>query len=120
MKNTTAIGNSAETLASEYLEGKGYKIVERNYKDKFCEIDIVCTHQEFIVFVEVKYRSRADYGGAVGAITPNKFRRIQKAAEYYLSQHEVCSSLQPRLDVITVVGDMNKPAITHIEDCELY
>ncbi len=117
MKNTTAVGNSAETLACEYLEGKGYKIVGRNYKDRFCEIDIVACNKDYIVFVEVKYRSRADYGGAAGAVTPAKLAQMTRAAEFYLSQHQEFNNHQPRLDVVTISGDLSRAELEHIENC---
>lgn len=116
-KNTTAVGNKAETLACEYLVGLDYKILQRNYKDRFCEIDIVATYKDTIAFVEVKYRARADYGGAVGAVTPAKLKRMHNSAEYWLANHQEYIPLQPRLDVITVVGDIDCPEIRHIENC---
>lgn len=116
-KNTTAVGNQAETLACEYLLAKKYKIIERNYKDRFCEIDIVASHKDTIAFVEVKYRSRVDFGGAIGSITPDKLKRMHNSAEYWLVRNLDYQKLQPRLDVITIVGDLNRPRIDHIENC---
>lgn len=119
MKNTTAIGNQAETLACKYLRTHGYKVIERNYKDKFCEIDIVAHNKDYIVFVEVKYRARADYGGAAGAVTPAKLAQMTRAAEYYLSQRPEFSIYQPRLDVVTISGDLSRAELEHIENCLL-
>lgn len=115
-KNTTAIGNKAETLACEYLLGKKYKIIERNYKDRFCEIDIVASHKDIIVFVEVKYRARDDFGGAIGSITPDKLKRMHNSAEYWLVRNLDYQKSQPRLDVITIVGDIKCPEINHLEN----
>lgn len=115
MKNTTAIGNQAETLACEYLKKKKYEIIQRNYKDRFCEIDIVAISKSSIAFVEVKYRARADFGGAAGSITPNKAQRMTRSAEYWLATHEGYVNKQPRLDVITVIGDIKSPTIEHLE-----
>jgi len=116
MKNTTAIGNSAETLACEYLESKKYKIIERNYKDRFCEIDIVARQKDYIAFVEVKYRSRSDFGGAAGSITASKAKRMSHSAQYWLATHEEFQGIQPRIDVMTIVGDISRPAISHIQN----
>lgn len=115
MKNTTAVGNTAETQACEYLQAKGYTIVERNYKDRFCEIDIVACNKHTLAFVEVKYRRRADFGGAVGSITPSKATRMTRSAEYWLATHDGFEAKQPCLDVITVVGDLSSPTIEHIQ-----
>ena len=116
MKNTTSIGNQAETLACKYLEAKQYKIVERNYKDRFCEIDIVASHRDYIVFVEVKYRSRSDFGGAAGSITPSKALRMSRSAQYWLATRDGYLQSQPRIDVITFAGDILAPEVSHIED----
>ncbi len=119
MKNTTFVGNNAEALACKYLVDIGYRIVQRNYKDRFCEIDIIASNKTTLVFVEVKYRRRSDFGGAVGAITPDKFRRMQLSAEYWLSQNQELARQQPRLDVITVSGDINNPEIDHLQNVEI-
>lgn len=116
-KNTTAVGNSAETLACEYLVSKKYKIVERNYKDRFCEIDIVAIHKDIIAFVEVKYRARSDFGGAIGSITPRKLMRMRNSAQYWIAQNPDRQELQPRLDVITIVGDLSSAQLKHLENC---
>ena len=72
MKNTTKIGMDAEAKACEYLIGFGYKIIERNYRNRFCEVDIICQNNEFICLVEVKYRKNDFYGGGFGAINYEK------------------------------------------------
>ncbi len=102
MKNTTKIGLDAEAKACEYLMGAGYKIIERNYRNRFCEIDIICKNSEFICLVEVKYRKNDFYGGGFGAINYDKQHRLQRAFEYWLSENESYSNLQPRIDVISV------------------
>lgn len=119
MKNTTSVGNRAESFACKYLEKNGYRVLQRNYKDRFCEIDIIARTKTIIAFVEVKYRRRSDFGGAVGAITPNKFRRMNASAEYWLSQYQEFAKLQPRLDAITIVGDIDLPQIEHLENVEI-
>ncbi len=116
MAQHNVYGAMAEDSASRYLENNNYKVIQRNYKDRFCEIDIVARNNTTIVFVEVKYRRRRDFGGAIGAITPNKVKRIQYSAEFWLSQHQEFARLQPRLDVITVVGDISMPEVTHLEN----
>lgn len=109
-------GQQAEELACQHLQAKGYTILERNTKNTFAEIDIIANYADYIVFVEVKYRARADFGGAVGAITQSKLQHMQRGALYWLSQHGQYSSLQPRLDVVTVVGDITQPSINHLEN----
>ncbi|MBI2798227.1 YraN family protein [Candidatus Saccharibacteria bacterium] len=114
MKNTTKVGNKGETLACEFLTKNKYRIIERNYRDRFCEIDVIAIKKKEIAFVEVKYRSRTDFGGAVGSITPDKFNRMQTSAEYWLSTHPRFSHMQPSLDVVTIEGS-GEPAIEHLK-----
>lgn len=110
-------GQKAEDLSTKYLSNKKYKIIQRNFKTRYCEIDIIAKKKNYIVFVEVKYRARADFGGAIGAVSPKKLSRMTKAAEYYLSQNQQYLNAQPRLDVITVNGDINSPKLSHIRNC---
>jgi putative endonuclease len=112
-------GTKAEDLACIFLQERNYKVLARNYKDRFCEIDIIAHNKTTLAFVEVKYRRRADFGGAIGAITADKYRRMQLSAEFWLSQNQEFSKLQPRLDVITLVGDISNPQIEHLENVEL-
>ena len=113
MKNTTSIGNRAESMACDYLQAKGYKIIERNFRNRFCEIDIVCSNAEYICLIEVKYRKNNTYGGGVGAINHDKQNRLRRAFEYWLMENENYSNLQPRIDVVIVDQEGN---IGHIEN----
>ena len=66
--NKRRIGSEKERLACEYLEKKGYSIVTTNYWCRYAEIDIVAKEADVLVFVEVKYRGNAHYGGSMGAV----------------------------------------------------
>ena len=113
MKNTTSIGIEAESMACDYLQSKGYKIIERNFRNRFCEIDIICSDSEYICLIEVKYRKNNTYGGGVGAVNQDKQSRLQRAFEYWLMENENYSNLQPRIDVISVDSS---GTIEHIEN----
>ena len=102
MKNTTAVGMQAEQLASRYLSKIGYKIIDRNFRNRYCEIDILATHTEYICLVEVKYRKNSMYGGGLEAINYDKQRRLRNAFEYWLSQNSQYASMQPRIDILSV------------------
>lgn len=102
MKNTTAIGQRAEALACDYLKANGFEIVERNYRDRFCEIDIIAKNNDSICFVEVKFRNTNDFGGGVGAIHHYKQQRLQKAAGSWLAHHPELDNLQPQIDIIAI------------------
>ena len=95
-------GDMGEDAAAAYLEAQGFRIVERNWKTKWCEVDIVAEKEGRIYFVEVKYRKRADQGGGIAAITPRKLRQMKFAAELWLSKH---GPYDAALSVIEVTGD---------------
>lgn len=80
---TKQIGDRAEEVVTEYLRSNGHEILERNWKTKFCEIDIVSQKDDTIYFTEVKYRKNAKQGGGIAAITPRKLRQMKFAAEYF-------------------------------------
>ncbi len=84
---TSAVGNRAERAVATWLEQKGFRIVERNWKTKWCEIDIVAEKAAVRYFLEVKYRSSENQGGGLAAITPKKLEKMTFAAELYNSRH---------------------------------
>ena len=79
-------GARAETLAAAFLVARGLAIVERNFHCRRGEIDIIARDGEMLVFVEVRLRSRRDFGGAAESITPVKRARIAAAASFYLGR----------------------------------
>lgn len=83
------IGRVAEDVAAQYLESQGHEILERNWRTKFCEIDIVSRHEGFIYFSEVKYRKDAKHGDGLAAITKTKLRQMKFAAEYFIVKHKL-------------------------------
>ena len=86
---TKQIGDCAEDVASEYLSCSGHKILDRNWKTKFCEIDIVSKKTDTIYFTEVKYRKNPDQGGGLAAITPKKLRQMKFAVELYTLSNQI-------------------------------
>ena len=78
-------GRLAEALAADYLQGRGLRLVARNYSCRLGEIDLILADGAVLVFVEVRLRRNADYGGAAGSITAAKRQRILRAARHYLS-----------------------------------
>ncbi len=81
-------GGEAESRALSFLESRGLELVERNYRCRMGEIDLIMKEGDALVFVEVRERSRGDFGGAGGSITPSKQNRILRAARHYLSRLE--------------------------------
>ncbi len=97
-------GDGGEAKAAHFLEEKGYRILQTNFKTKFGEIDIVAFKDGVIVFVEVKNRSTLCYGRPIEAVDFRKQQKIRRVAEVYLSikrkPYADC-----RFDVIEVLGD---------------
>lgn len=97
------IGDEAEYVASEYLRSMGHEIIERNWKTKLCEIDIVARKEDTLYFVEVKYRKTSNQGGGVAAITLKKLRQMRFSVEVY-TKYKHITNQDMRLAVITVSG----------------
>jgi putative endonuclease len=84
---TTEIGRRAELIAAEFLEDKGYKVRERNWRNRFCEIDIIAAKKNVIYFVEVKFRTSAGQGTGIDYITPKKLSQMRFAAEFWCAEN---------------------------------
>lgn len=79
-------GVEAERRAERFLESKGLTLVQRNYRCRMGEIDLVMRDRDTLVFVEVRSRSRQDFGGAAGSIDTAKRDRLLRTARHYLSR----------------------------------
>ena len=79
-------GAAAEALAAEFLVARGLVILVRNYRCRIGEVDLIARDRETLVFVEVRLRSSAAFGGAAASITANKRQRIARAAKHYLGK----------------------------------
>lgn len=100
---TKKIGDWAEDEAANHLVRQGHEILKRNWKTKYCEIDIVSLHGETVYFTEVKYRKSADQGGGMAAITPKKLNQMKFAANYFAEAQHVTDK-DMLLAVIAVTG----------------
>ncbi|HVX48408.1 MAG TPA: YraN family protein [Candidatus Saccharimonadales bacterium] len=83
---TFDVGRKAERAAATYLEMRGYRILERNWRRPRCEIDIIAEKDSTIYFVEVKYRRDDAQGGGLEAVTPTKLRQMRYAATSWLAE----------------------------------
>jgi len=81
----TGRGAQAEQWAAHYLQKQGLKLVERNYRSRFGEIDLIMQDGATLVFVEVRLRQNADFGGAAASIDIHKQQRIIRTSQQYLS-----------------------------------
>lgn len=103
--NKRQVGTDKEEMAAAYLEERGMKIVERNFRNRQGEIDIIGYHEGYLVFVEVKYRSSGNKGSALGAVTYQKQRQICKVADYYRYLHKLGMNTMIRYDVVAIQGE---------------
>ncbi|MBL8472912.1 MAG: YraN family protein [Rhodocyclaceae bacterium] len=94
-------GRAAENLAAQHLTRQGLVVVERNWRARGGELDLVCRDGATLVFVEVRLRANAAYGGALESIGATKRRRLISAAEQYLTQYP---AHQCRFDVVLLDG----------------
>jgi putative endonuclease len=85
------IGAAAEELAARHLLAQGMRILERNFRVRGGEIDLIGLHNKTLVFVEVRLRSSSAFGGAAASITARKQQRIIHAAHHYLQSHGECA-----------------------------
>lgn len=101
---TKKIGDIAETIATNFLITNGHTILERNWRTKLCEIDIISIKNNHIYFNEVKYRRTSLQGGGLAAITPAKLKQMRFAAEIYAVNKKL-HTIDMRLAVISVAGE---------------
>lgn len=107
---TKKIGDAGEDVAADYLRQQGHDIIDRNWRTKFCEIDIISFHKDTIYFTEVKYRKKDEQGGGLAAITAQKQRQMKFAAEYYALKNKL-KDTNLRLAAIDVCGQ--PPIVKH-------
>jgi putative endonuclease len=107
-------GADGETLACQWLEAKGFRILHRNWRHGHDEIDIVARDGRFLVVVEVKTRGSARWGDPELAVGPTKQRNLMRAADELL--HTTAEDLELRFDVISITHTPSGPEVLHIPD----
>ena len=109
------LGNRGEKIAAKFLRKQGYQIIEKNYRSRLGEIDIVAKEDESIVFVEVKTRCSTDFGLPEEALSYDKRRRLSKLALGYLA-HRRIKDTNCRFDVVSILMDNNRAnKVNHIK-----
>ena len=113
------LGKWGEDLAVAYLQGKGYTIIERDWKSGRRDIDIIAKDEtEAIVFVEVKTRRNRVFGEPEEAIDYKKMQNLQQAINHYIKYRRI--NTEVRFDIISIVGTTDaEPEINHIKDVSL-
>lgn len=104
-KTTKSIGDEAESKVASKLELLGHRVLARNWRTKWCEIDIVSMFENELYFTEVKYRKDSSFGGGLEAVTAKKQRQIRFAVEIFLIKNPKFANLQANLLAADVSGD---------------
>ncbi|MFO7887486.1 MAG: YraN family protein [Eubacteriales bacterium] len=111
--NKKEIGNRYEKIVEKYIEKKGYKILESNYRNFIGEIDIIAKNNETIIFIEVKSRKTKKYGLPREAVTKRKIDKIRKCSLLYIRDNNIYNN-PLRFDVVEVY--INEKIINHIKN----
>ena len=114
------LGKWGEELASEFLQQKGYVIVERDWKSGHRDIDIIAVDGDVVVFVEVKTRRNNVFGEPEEAVNYMKLRNLRAAINHYVKYKRLNNEI--RFDVISITGtpEARPPQINHFEDIPMY
>lgn len=120
MKIVNPIAVMGENLAVKYLEKKGYVIIERNFRRRYGEIDIIAVSGKTLVFVEVKTRKSLLFGKPLESITFRKLREIMNTAQYYVLTHPKLPKLL-RIDAVSILlnKENNIDTIEHVENISI-
>ena len=101
-----AIGYLGEAIAKKYLQNKGYRFIEQNYKTKYAEIDLIVRDKRILVFVEVRTKTREQFGSPEESLNRNKINKLIKNAAAYVAQKGYVKDY--RIDAICIVLDEKK------------
>lgn len=114
---TTSFGKYGEDLAADYLKKLGYKIIERNFRIRGGEIDIIAIDGQTLVYAEVKTRTSHAFGLPEESVTYRKIRFLERAAKFYRANRKYLKfPLLERIDVITVDSTDGDPQINLIKN----
>ena len=117
MAQHNELGKKGEEEAARYLKSKDYRIICRNWNFHGYEIDIIAENEEFIVFVEVKTRTSAQWGNPEDFVGKSRMRRMVDAADHYLIENDI--DKPSRFDIIGMVWDGKHFELEHIDDAFL-
>jgi putative endonuclease len=109
------LGQEGERLAERYLQKKGYKLVERNYRCAVGELDLIVLDRRVVVFVEVKTRTGHGFGSPLEAVEFRKQRKMIQTAQFFLSAKGL-QQREARFDVIGISWTGREPVVEHIEN----
>ena len=111
------IGSYTENIAATYLLSNGYSILDRNYRNKFGEVDIICQKDNLIIFVEIKSRYTNSFGSPLESVSCHKQKKIILLSKFYILYKKL-SDFNIRYDVIEIyLNHLNNTyEVNHLED----
>lgn len=116
-KTTTQVGQHAEDIALTYLQSNGLVFKAKNFHSRYGEIDLIMQDKDTYVFIEVKYRKMAGFGGSISAVSNQKQKKIKLSSSFYLQQSNLNEYNTPcRCDVVALQGELNNPEITWLKN----
>lgn len=107
-------GQKGEETAVKYLSGKGYSILETNYRFKKSEIDIIAKQENTLVFVEVKMRTSSKFGNPEDFVNEAKASKVIEGVENYMEEKQWSGPI--RFDIISILHQGNEPELKHFKD----
>ena len=114
--DTQQSGAAAEAAARATLEGEGLRTLASNVNFRFGELDLVMRDGDTVVFVEVRYRRSAAFGGGFASVDAGKRRRLVLAAQQFLATHRTLRDAPCRFDVVDASGDPAAPTLVWMRD----
>lgn len=115
MVTTREQGEYTESLACQYLENKGFKLIEKNFNCRLGEIDLIMKDSDSLVFVEVRYRRSNNFGSGAESVTASKQAKLIKTASLYLQQHAKLNKYPSRFDIVSITGFIETDDINNID-----
>lgn len=112
------LGKEGEFLAVQHLQKNGYTIVEKNYRYKKAEVDIIARKEDVLIAVEVKTRTSDYFGNPQDSINPKKIKLLVSAIDFYVVENDL--EVEVRFDIIAIIKNQHTTKIEHIEDAFLY
>lgn len=114
MAEHNTLGQLGEDLAADYLLKMGYKILERNWRFRKAEVDLIVQKENIIAIVEVKTRTSADFGNPQDFVKPKKIKLLVNAVNEYIVSNNL--DVTVRFDIIAILQQENKTSLEHLED----
>lgn len=118
MAQHNELGKKGEQLAVDFLQKKGYKILERNYRYQKAEIDIIAQLHDTLCAVEVKTRSTPDFGNPQDFVKPKQIQQLVKAIDFYVIDNDL--DVEVRFDIVAIIKNKLGTKIEFFENAFLH